>query len=137
MTISERLFKLRATAPFNLLSDAELVIIAEAVVERHYEPGKHIVSKDKPARALIITTHGSLTDSDGHRLPEVLLLEELLTGTPLSYDVHSSPTEGAECLLINKGHFFTILYECPALATGFIEMSIPEENQNNKDKTAL
>ncbi len=131
MTISERLFILRSIEPFNLLSDTELAVIAGAVVERHYDAGRHIASKDKPARALIITIRGSLADSEGNGLPVILGIEELLTGTALPFDVYASQPKGADCFLINKGHFFTILYECPVLATGFIDMSAAKEKCNN------
>jgi signal-transduction protein with cAMP-binding, CBS, and nucleotidyltransferase domain len=123
MTLVERLFRLRAIPPFDRLSEAELALIAESAVERHYEPGKCVATKDKPARALFITLEGSLTDREGNPLPSVLPPVALLNGTPLPSDVLASAQKGAVCLLIQKGHFFTILYECPALAVGFIEIS--------------
>lgn len=136
MTISERMFQLQSIIPFNRLNETELAIIAEAAVERRYEAGKLIASRNKPARALIVTFKGSLTDNEGKKLANILSPEALLTGTPLPYDVFASKSEGAACLLINKGHFFTILYECPALAMGFISMAVPGNGLNNKDNAA-
>lgn len=136
MTISERMFQLRSIAPFDRLSETELAIIAESAVERIYEAGKRIASMDKPAQALIITLQGNLANSEGKRLPDVMSPEALLTGTPFPCDVFASHKEGAVCLLINKGHFFTILYECPALASGFIDMSSSENSLNHKDNVA-
>lgn len=123
MTLVERVFRLRAIAPFDRLTDVELALIAEAAVLRRYEPGKRVVSRDKAARALFVTLQGSLTDGIGRRLPDVLPTESLLCSKPLAYDVLASAADGAVCLLINKGHFFTILHECPALTIGFIELS--------------
>jgi len=122
MTVSERMFQLRVIEPFNRLRETELAIIAETAVERHYEAGRCIASRNKPARALIITFEGSLIDNNGNKLPDILPAEALLTGAPLPYDIFAAKPEGAKCLLINKGHFFTILYECPALAMGFVEI---------------
>src|SRR3989339_246831 len=107
MTVTERMFQLRSITPFNRLSETELAIIAESAVERHYEAGRCIAAMNKPARALIVTLKGSLTDDKGKKLPDILPAEALLTGTPLPYDIFASNPDGAKCLLINKGHFFT------------------------------
>lgn len=122
MTLVERIFRLRSVAPFDRLTDAELALIADSAVLRHYQPGKRVVSRDKPARALFVTLHGSLADEQGRPLPDVLPMASLLSGKPLPCDILTSATDGAVCLLINKGHFFTILHECPALTIGFVEL---------------
>lgn len=123
MTIIERIFRLRLVPPFGRLSDAELALIAQAAVLRRYEPGRRIWSRDKAARALFVTIEGGLTDGGGARLPDVVPAEALLRGRPPAYDILAAPAGGAACLLISKGHFFTILHECPALTIGFIELS--------------
>lgn len=123
MTLIERIFRLRLVAPFDRLTDGELALIAEAAVLRRYEPGRRVSSRDKTARALFITLAGGLVDDAGRRLPAVTPTASLLGGKPLEHDILASPGEGAVCLLISKGQFFTILYECPALTIGFVELS--------------
>lgn len=122
MTLVERVFRLRFVAPFARLADAELALIAESAVLRRYEPGKRVLSRGKAARALFVTLEGGLTDEQGRRLPDVLPAASLLHGEPLACDIFTSATDGAVCLLINKGHFFTILHECPALTIGFLDL---------------
>lgn len=121
MTLVERLFAIRSMSPFDRLTDEEIALIAEAALERKYEPGRKVASSGKSMKALFITVKGSLVDSKGRRLPAVFSPSALISGRTLTADVLASSEEGAVCLLLNKGYFFTVLYECPALAVGFIE----------------
>lgn len=133
MTLVERLFRLREISPFDRLTDAELTLIAEAAIERQYEAGRCVASKEKPSRALFLTIEGSLTDASGRKLPRVWSPAALVNGTPLPSDVFADKERGAMCLLINKGHFFTILYECPELAVGFIEQAAGADSEKQGD----
>ncbi len=121
-TLVERFFALRDVPPFDRLYDSELLLIAGAAVERTYTPGHVIVSNNKLLKALFITVSGWLEDETGRRLPQVFSPEFLLLGIPAENDIKASAEQGAVCLLISKGHFFTMLYECPALALGFSEL---------------
>ena len=126
LTAIERFFTLRDVPPFDRLYDSELSLIADAVVQRCYEPGHVIVSSNKLLKALFVTVEGWLEDGEGRRLPDVFSPEFLLMGVPPENDVKASSEQGAVCLLISKGHFFTMLYECPALALGFSELPGPD-----------
>lgn len=129
LTVIERFFKLRDVAPFDRLYDSELSLIAGAAVQRTYAPGHVIVSSGKLLKALFIVVDGCLEDSEGRRLPQVFSPEFLLMGIPAEGDIKASAEQGATCLLISKGHFFTMLYECPALALGFSELPGPGQDQ--------
>jgi len=131
LTVIERFFKLQDVPPFDRLYDSELSLIAHATVQRTYEPGHVILSSNKMLKALFIVVEGWLEDSEGHRLPQVFSPEFLLMGIPAESDVKASRERGAVCLLISKGHFFTMLYECPALALGFSELPGPAAADNS------
>ncbi len=128
MTVIERFFKLRDVPPFDRLYDSELSLIAEAAVQRTYAPGHVILSSNKLLKALFITLDGWLEDAAGKRMPSVFSPEYLLMGIPADGDVIASKERGAVCLLISKGHFFTILYECPMLTLGFSELHGPDHD---------
>lgn len=129
LTLIERFFKLRDVPPFDRLYDSELGLIAGATVQRTYAPGYVILSSNKLLKALFITVDGWLEDHDGRRLPQVFSPEYLLMGIPADGNVMASKEAGALCLLISKGHFFTMLYECPALTLGFSELQGPDQER--------
>lgn len=126
MTRIERLFALRDLVPFSRLQDGERAIIVGAAVERRYEPGHLLASAGKPVRALFVVLEGGLVDAAGQALPRVFGYASLLTGLPIAQAVRAAPVQGATCLAISRGYFFTILYECPELAAGFLDMETPE-----------
>lgn len=125
MSLTERFFRMRAIAPFDRLYDGELAIIAQAAIPRRYAPGHRLLSAYKPPNALFIVLEGSLTTPSGDPLPRIFSPEYLVMGLPLEQDVIADAKTGALCLLISKGHFFTLLYECPALTMGFSDLITP------------
>ncbi len=137
MTLIERFFKLRDVPPFDRLYDSELSLITEATVQRFYEPGHVILSSNKLLKALFIVVDGWLEDGEGRRLPQVFSPEYLLMGIPADGDMTASKERGAICLLISKGHFFTMLYECPVLTLGFSELHHGPEDQTDPKMPAV
>jgi signal-transduction protein with cAMP-binding, CBS, and nucleotidyltransferase domain len=123
MTITEKIFALKRTKPFDRLRDSEITLIAEIARERQYAHGETIISLEKPLQSLYVVVHGSIHRSNGDEMPSVFGIESLLLDMPITDTLEASHEGGATCLLIAKGHFFTIINECPALAFGFLEDS--------------
>lgn len=121
MTITEKLFALKHTKSFDRLRDSELTLIAEIARERQYLPGEILLSSEKPLQSLYVVVEGSIHRSDNSRMSSVFGMESLLFDIPVADTLEASYEDGAVCLLIAKGHFFTIINECPSLAIGFLE----------------
>ena len=71
---------------------------------------------------LHVVVEGEVLDDAGTRSPRVFGVTALLLDRPAPETRVASPSGGATCLLIHRGHFFTTINECPALIAGFLEM---------------
>jgi signal-transduction protein with cAMP-binding, CBS, and nucleotidyltransferase domain len=127
MTTAEKLFALKATPPFDRLRDSELALIAEAARHRRIAPGETICSPARPLRRLHVIAWGGIQDSQGGEAPAVFGVGAVLFDLPMTGAWRAAAPDGAECLLIQKGHFFTMVHECTGLAAGFLEQYQAEE----------
>ncbi|HBN08100.1 MAG TPA: Crp/Fnr family transcriptional regulator [Cyanobacteria bacterium UBA8530] len=118
MTLTEKAFALRAVPPFDRLNDSELALVAEATKFRLFAPGERIASADGVLQKLYVRISGAVFSGNEH-FPAVFGAPSLLFGHSLERDLIACPETGASCLLISKGHFFTLIYECPCLMVGF------------------
>ena len=139
MRITEKIFALKRTKPFDKLRDSELTLIAEIARERRYAPGEIFISSEKPLQSLYVVVQGSINRSNGNKMPNVFGIESLLFDVPVTDTLEVSREAGATCLLIAKGHFFTIINECPSLTVGFLETSTNKEIRtiSEKEETAI
>lgn len=121
MKFIERFFALKQIDPFSFLADSELALIANVAHDRSYQPHELVSTDDRLLNYLIITVGGDLiAHSTQQTLPKVIGLESLM------FDLYLAETliageNGANCILINRSHFFTISYECPKLIVGLID----------------
>lgn len=113
MSPVEILFALQGIPPFESVTDGELEIAAKVMVERRFSPGALVLGPGEPFRRLLVRLDGSWL-VDERELPVVLGIESLLTGTEGPGQIIAGP-EGARCLTMTRGHFFTFINECPAL----------------------
>jgi len=121
MTITEKIFALKRTKPFDRLRDSELTLIAEIVREIQYAPGETLISSNRPLQSLYVVAQGSIYRSGKDKMPSVFGIESILFDMPVTDTLEASHEDGAICLLIAKGHLFTIINECPSLIVGFLE----------------
>src|SRR5262245_59391876 len=98
-TITEKLFALRATPPFDRLRDAELALLASVARVRHYAPGEPIGAVGEPLRRLHVVAAGRIQDRGGREIPPVLGVSALLFHRPLEETLSAAPPDGATCLL--------------------------------------
>lgn len=121
MTIFDRIEKLKQIEPFSSLRFSELALIAEVCLSREYQPGEKILPSGLVSDYLYIALEGKLADHNGMVLPQVVGVTSLLLNRPLEQSLEAG-SSGAVCLLIKRGHFYTIVHECPALMPGFLRL---------------
>lgn len=118
MKVAEKMFALRRSPPFDRLFDSEMGPMARACRVRDYRAGELVAPGDRPLRHLYIVVGGSV-ERGGVSLPRVFgetsLLLRHLPGQPLV-----AGAAGARCLLLGRGHFFTLVNECPWLLQGVL-----------------
>jgi CRP-like cAMP-binding protein len=122
MHISEKMFALKRLTPFNELRHGELALIAEVTRERTLTPGEVVLAAGVPVARLYAVVQGRLLAANTQLVPAVFGTVSLLYNYPLAYDLCVAPEAGATCLIIGKGHFFTIINECPEFSAGLIEL---------------
>ncbi len=123
MNLIEKLFALRNVPPFDALRDGELGLVAEVAKERTYRPGQIVVQPGTVLSRLIVAVEGRLVTPGGEELPTAIGLHSLLFDAPLSCELVAGEEAGAHCLTIQKGHFFTILNDCPAFVVGLLPLA--------------
>lgn len=126
MTITDRVFVLKSSPPFDRLRDSEIALIAESMKVRRYEPGDIICGAGLHLQKLYVVAEGDLLLDTGEVVPHVFGLQHLLFDKPPEHAVVASPKEGACCLTIGKSGFFTMIYECPILIVEFLQSSDTE-----------
>ena len=72
---------------------------------------------------LYAVVQGRLLAANTRPVPAVFGMVSLLYNYPLAYDLRVAPEAEATCLLIGKGHFFTIVNECPEFSAGLIKLA--------------
>lgn len=122
MTITEKIFALKSTQPFDRLRDSEVVLIAQEARVKRFEPGEFVSSPDKPLRRLHVVTEGEVTDGENGKPLPVFGVKPLLFNQGAG-EILRAGGEGATCLTIKRGNFFTIANECPSLIVGFVELA--------------
>lgn len=102
---------LAAVMPFDCLTPAELAIVGRILTPVSFEPGAVIQLAGKPLNRVLIRTHGSWL-SDQTELPEVVGISAVMGTVKDAPEIVAGPL-GVTCLAMQKGHFFTIINECP------------------------
>lgn len=120
LSIPDRLFTLRRIPPFDRLRDTELALVADVARGRRFAAGEVIASSAKPLTRLHVVAAGGLVDPSGTPVGPVFGAENLLFDRPLPGEVRAGP-EGASCLLVGKGNFFTMINECPGFLVDLAE----------------
>ena len=113
MSPVEIMFALQGRAPFDSLTDGELEIVAAVTTERRFGAKALVLGPGEPFQRLLIRLEGDWKAED-QALPPVLGIESLLSGAEGPGKIRAGD-EGVRCLIISRGHFFTLINECPAL----------------------
>tara|TARA_B110000305_G_scaffold59721_1_gene66133 strand:- start:2800 stop:3195 length:396 start_codon:yes stop_codon:yes gene_type:complete len=113
MSPVEIMFALQQTPPFDSLTDSELEIAATVAVELRFAAGALVLGPGEPFHRLLIKLEGSWQLND-QELPGLLGIESLLAGAEGPGEIRAGAA-GARCLTFTRGHFFTLINECPTL----------------------
>ena len=129
MSPVETMFALRRKAPFDSLTDGELEIASSVAVERRFPPGALILGPGEPFNRLLIKLEGSWLLKN-RELPDLLGIESLLAGAGGPGEILAGE-EGARCLTFTRGHFFTMINECPTLLLSLLSSADLANEERN------
>ena len=124
MTITEKLFALKKIPLFNRLRNSELILIAEVASVRRFGSGEKVVSSGVLLQSLYVVVQGAVQKENSGTSAPIFGIESLIFEKTTSEMLQADSSDGATCLVISKGHFFTIVNECPNLAIGFLETPV-------------
>lgn len=133
----EIVFSFRFFPLFASLSNAEIMAIASVAGRRIYKPGSLVCEKGESLLNLQLVVEGKLESIDEESMISTPLTEnflgvkELLFDVPAERKIIASVSHGAECFLIRKSNFFTILHECPTLLLSYFSGSGMMSNRNS------
>ena len=123
MTLTERIFVLRVVPGFDQLREEELLAVAASMTERRYRPGEVVAAAGASLWHLLVLVDGAIGAAHTKReLPPVIGADLLLANRPVPVTLTADAREGAACLRMSKGHFFTVVNECPALLVEMIRL---------------
>jgi len=118
MELIDKIFALQNRAPFNVLRHSELILTANITKVKKYHKGETIIYKDSSVQNLFIIEDGKASYKD-REISNFFGAEELLNEVTLAENVTAKSDINA--LVISKGHFYTLIHECPSLMIEIIK----------------
>lgn len=121
----DRMLRLTEVAPFGVLKETELLLVAQNMQPRRYLAGQTIIAEGQIAEVMIVTLTGSaFARSDASQAPEPKIIgaSSILFGVPFNREVLAGP-EGMTALCLAKPHLFTLARECPDFIVGLAQQS--------------
>jgi CRP-like cAMP-binding protein len=116
VTLTQRIFALKRTPGFDQLPDDELLVVAASMTERRYAPDEVVLAAGVSIWQLLVVVGGRVTGGpSGEDVPSIVGADLLILNRPVPHTLTADSREGAVCLRMSKGHFFTVVNECPAL----------------------
>ncbi len=108
-------------APFDRLNGDERLSVASVLRERHYAADSVVQPKGEAWPHLLILVGGSW-QAEGSPLPPLLGVASVLGADDSAVEVRAG-VEGVHCLMLEKGHFFTMANECPNVLLGLLSLA--------------
>jgi hypothetical protein len=118
------LLALRRIAPFDTLTETELLLVASQVHFRRFSAGTVLLGAGSVAASLFVVIEGEVLAAEAPAAP-VFDASSALFGLPARGDYRAGP-EGAGVLCLAKPHLFTIARECPDFIVGLSHTSAGE-----------
>lgn len=112
MRLIEKIFTLQNQPPFDTLRHSELILTANIAKVKKYSKGATLIPKETPVQSLFIIQKGEAT-YDGEIISGFFGAEELMNDATLKESVIAQ--SDIQALIISKGYFFTLIYECPGI----------------------
>ena len=121
MTLTERLYTMKQLPLLSGLGETELFLLAEVSRWRTFAPGKVLHDAGENVSRLYLTLSGQAEREDGTPVAGVFDVVSLLYGQPIAQSLRVSKTAPLECLCLSKGHFFTLINECPGVLLNLLK----------------
>jgi signal-transduction protein with cAMP-binding, CBS, and nucleotidyltransferase domain len=118
MTLTQKVFILKSIKPFDKLSDAELLLLADIISVKKYKKGSKIYSKENNLYNLYVIIDGEVVDDDQNKVDGYFGIKELLNDDVMENSFYAN--DDVTLFLISKAHLLTLLYESPSLMIGFL-----------------
>ena len=118
--VIERMALLAAIPPFDRLWGRELLLVAEQIRPRVFEPGTLLLEAGHAADVLHVVVDGWAMTGE-IRAPLLFDVPSLLFSLPAAEDYRAGP-EGLRSLRLVRPHLFTIARECPEFIVGLLDM---------------
>lgn len=118
--IINRMTALAAVAPFDRLTERELLMVARHVRPRHFEAGAMLIEQGHVADMLYVAVDGSAL-AGAERAPALFDAPSLLFTLPAAHDYRAGP-DGFDALCLARPYIFTIARECPDFIVGLIDI---------------
>ncbi|MHA7819561.1 MAG: cyclic nucleotide-binding domain-containing protein [Erythrobacter sp.] len=116
----EKMLALAAIAPFDLLKESELLLIARQTHRRTFSAGEMIFPSGQVPDVMIVATSGAAVLGE-ETLAPILGPSHILFGLSLEREVVAG-SQGLEGLCLAKPHLFTLARECPDFIVGLAAM---------------
>jgi len=120
MTLTEKIFTLKSIAPFNNLSDQELIITANITQEKKYKSGDLIYTGGNTLYNLFIIAKGMVSVKSDKKIEGFFGFNELVIDEVITEDIYAK--EDVTILLISKAHLLTLIYESPSIMIEFLSI---------------
>lgn len=114
--VVRNLLALRPIAPFDRLTEGELLLVAKHARLRRFEPDSVLLPAGSVADMLLVIVEGEAFNASGPA-PAVFDAPSALFGLPVRSDYRAG-IGGASALCLAKPHLFTIARECPDFVVG-------------------
>lgn len=118
--IIDRMAALARVAPFDRLTERELLMVAQHVRPRHFEGGAMLIEQGHVADMLYVAVDGSAL-AGAERAPALFDAPSLLFTLPAAHDYRAGP-DGFDALCLARPYLFTIARECPDFIVGLIDI---------------
>lgn len=118
MNLIEKIFILKNEPVFASLSNSELILVANIAKVRKYSKSSIIVQQNSPIQNLFILKNNGA--SCGEKIiSKCFGAEEMLNDILPEKDIVAK--EDVVAILITKGYFYTLIYECPSFIVDLIK----------------
>lgn len=131
MNIIEKLYSLKKLDCFAEISDLDLARIADSAIERTYEPNEIFCTAGKTLSRMYIVISGALKRADGRKTPPMFGPASLLLDMQVNEEITAS-ADGACCLVLERGVFFTIIYQHPSIILNLLSMPLLESSKKQQ-----
>lgn len=118
--IIDRMAALAAIAPFDRLTERELLMVAQHARPRYFESGTMLIAQGHIADMLYVAV-GGWAMAGNERARALFDAPSLLFTLPAAHDYRAGPS-GLNALCLAKPYIFTIARECPDFIVGLIDI---------------